>query len=56
MATRRYRTLSPRVKASGIAFHSSIASRSKRDEKKQKEAEEQIRKYQEWVKLNIPLE
>lgn len=52
MATRRYRTLSPRVKASGMAYHSSIASRSKRDEKIQKEAEKELKRLREWKALN----
>jgi len=55
MATDRYRHLRPRVKADGMAYHSSIASRSKRDEKVNKEAEEMFKKRAEWdniVKLN----
>ena len=51
MATRRYRTLSPRVKASGMPYHSSIASRSKRDDEKQRLAEEMIKKLNDWKKL-----
>ena len=45
---KRYLTLSPRVKAKGMAYNSSIASRSKNDEKIQKQAEEEIKKLESW--------
>jgi len=51
MATQRYQHLSKRVSASGKPYHSSIASRSKRDDERQKEAEEMIKKLQEWRSL-----
>jgi len=51
MSTNRYQHLKPRVKAGGMAYNSSLASRSKRDDEKQRLAEEVIKKLQEWKKL-----
>ena len=51
MATNRYRHLRPRVKSSGMAYNSSIASRSKRDDERQKEAEKELKRLAEWKKL-----
>lgn len=49
---KRYLTLSPRIKAKGMAYNSSIASRSKRDEEMQKQAELEIKKLESWKQLH----
>ena len=48
---KRYLTLRKRVSASGKPFHSSIASRSKRDDEKQRLAEETYKKLKEFKNL-----
>ena len=52
MATNRYQHLRQRVSASGKPYSSSIASRSKRDDEKNRLAELELKKLAEWQQLN----
>jgi len=51
VSTQRYQHLKPRVKSNASPYHSSMASRSKRDEKKNKEAEEIFKKLKTFPML-----